>query len=343
MIAAGSFPLVSVITPTYNHERYIGLCIQSLQAQTYPHWEMVLIDDGSSDLTGTIAEEVAAGDGRIRVLRQANTGIFRLAETYNRALAVARGKYIAVLEGDDIWEAHKLELQVRAMEAQPDAAMCWGQAFNTGNDDGKVIRTYPAIDSPDARWYMNDPAGSIFHVFLFRNPIPALTMLIRREALEKTGGFRQSCGLPLVDLPTLYELAFQGKFIFIPQPLGTWRSYPTQITKIHTAAMWEGCRCLAMQYLHHPGVAAAVGKEITPSQLTAYYNRMLVIGYSRSGRYKLIRKEFASARKDYLRSLLHYGWVEPVWKLRSLTGLFFSLFRLDVEGLARFLGKKAYR
>jgi glycosyltransferase involved in cell wall biosynthesis len=334
--------LVSVITPTYNHERFIAQCIESVLAQTYGHWEMIIVDDGSTDHTASIAEEYAKKDHRIKVIRQANNGIFRLAETYNKALGLANGELIAILEGDDTWQNTKLEIQVDAMNHNLDVAVCWGQAVTTGSDHLEIIRTYPPVDSPDSKWFSNDPPGSILQVFLFRNCIPALTMMIRKEALQKIGGFQQSCGLPLVDLTTLYELAFQGKFLFIPNTLGSWRNYPTQITKIHTAAMMEGCKCLATAYFKKPEVVEAVGKDITMKMINRYYDGQLVISYSRSGRYKLIRREFKSARKDYLRSIFRYGLNKPVWKIRSITGYLFSLFHGNVEGLTRLLGKTTY-
>jgi len=107
-----SSPLVSIISPTYNHEKYIAECILSAQSQTYTYWEMLVVDDGSTDLTLSIARSFAEKDPRIRVFTQKNVGIFRLAETYNFALSQANGKYIAVLEGDDVWLPEKLALQV---------------------------------------------------------------------------------------------------------------------------------------------------------------------------------------------------------------------------------------
>jgi len=75
-------PLVSIITPTYNHERFIAQCIESALAQTYPHWEQIIIDDGSTDRTAEIVARY--DDERIIYVRQANQGIWRLAETYNK-------------------------------------------------------------------------------------------------------------------------------------------------------------------------------------------------------------------------------------------------------------------
>lgn len=88
--------LISIITPTYNHEKYISDCILSVQQQTYSNWEMIIVDDGSTDNTFQVANEIAKIDNRIRLYTQKNIGVFRLGETYNFALSKAEGKYIAI-------------------------------------------------------------------------------------------------------------------------------------------------------------------------------------------------------------------------------------------------------
>jgi hypothetical protein len=82
---------------------------------------------------------------------------------------------------------------------------------------------------------------------------------------------------------------------------------------------------------------------LTTKVIDNHFRNRLVISYSRSGRYKLIRKDFKGARQDYMRSIFHYGFKQPVWKLRSLVGIFFSFFRMDVEWLARIIGNESYK
>src|SRR2546425_8629612 len=103
-------PLVSVITPTFNQARFIADCIGSVKAQTYPNWEMIIIDDGSTDDTAAIVEKHQ--DSRIHYQRQKHVGILALADTYNRALSNSKGDLVSILEGDDLWTAEKLELLV---------------------------------------------------------------------------------------------------------------------------------------------------------------------------------------------------------------------------------------
>lgn len=332
-------PLVSIITPTFNHEKYLADCIESVLNQTYTNWEMIILNDGSTDRTEQIAATYRDADSRIRLENQENIGIFRLSETYNKGLEIASGSYIAILEGDDCWSPQKLETQLSAIQKDPSAVLCWSMARCVNADKSEVYYTAPDLAASDAGYYNNDPVGSIMNIFLFRNCIPALTMLIKRDVLMQIGGFKQVFDLPLVDLPTLYELAHEGRFIFIPETLGDWRNYATQITKTYPVVMTEGFYKMAKLFMT---TKAAKSLKIDHQELDAYYACRMVIAYARSGRYKLIRKEYASARMDYWKAISGYGMAEPVWKLRAAIGWIFSFFHLDVEGLARVLGKRSY-
>src|SRR6266567_8315745 len=104
--------LVSIITPTYNHERFIGACIESVLSQTYVHWEQIIIDDGATDNTEGIAKRYH--DPRVRYCRQENQGLDNLAITYNRAFYASRGSPIPIQKGDDLWPPNKLATMVDA-------------------------------------------------------------------------------------------------------------------------------------------------------------------------------------------------------------------------------------
>lgn len=336
-----NMPLVSIITPTYNHEKYISDCIRSAQQQTYENWEMIIVDDGSTDNTLLIANEFAKQDKRIQVFTQKNIGIFRLSETYNFALSNSEGKYIAVLEGDDVWLPEKLALQVPTLEDDETAVLSWGRAFSSSVDLSTDYDMNLLIDRK-IEILTNTPLKTASKDFLFINFIPALTVLVRKSALEKIGGFIQNFHLPLVDLPTWQRLSLIGKFTFIDTPLGKWRFYPMQVTKTYTVEITEGFYELALNF-YYQNKDYFLEQHLEIDKLHAFYLKKLVICYSRSGRYKLIRKDFAGARKDYLKSIIHFGFNEPVWKLRSIVGLIFSLFHSDVEAFSKLLGKVSYK
>lgn len=332
-------PLVSIITPTYNHEQYIAKCIHSAQAQTYPHWEMIVVDDGSTDNTYAIAKSLAENDQRVKVFTQPNVGIFRLAETYNFALSLSVGKYIAVLEGDDVWLPEKLAWQVAAMESDEEIGLCWGKAYSSSQDLGFDYDLHPK-NIYSEQILNNQPIGSALKQLTYSCFIPALTVLLRKSVLKD--GFIQKYGLPLVDLPTWQSLSTQYKFHYIDKPLGKWRIYSGQVTKTHTARMAEGFYQLALELnREHPEKLQGLG--ITKRSIDKYFKELLVINYSRSGRYKLIRQDFKGARKDYLKSIFNFGMHELIWKLRSVVGLLYSLANKDIEGLTKKLGKVSYK
>ena len=334
-------PLVTIITPTYNHEKYIEDCIVSAQNQKFKDWEMIIVDDGSTDNTYSVAQKLAMSDNRISVFTQKNIGIFRLAETYNFALNRAKGKYIAVLEGDDVWLPEKLSLQITAMESDENIVLCYGQAYSSATD----LKTDYGLNNFSKysdQTLHNNPIGTTTQTLIFSNFIIALTVLIRKSTLISIGGFKQSHKLPLVDLTTWTDLSLHGKFSCINKPLGKWRFYPNQITKTYTAEISEGFYQFALDFYKKESLFFNM-TDITPQKINNYFRKQLVEAHSRSGRYKLIRKDFKGARKNYLKSIFGYGFYSPSWKLRSVIGFIFSIFHKDIEKAAGLLGRVSYK
>lgn len=105
--------LVSVITPVYNGERFVGQTIESVLAQTYPHWEMLIVNDGSTDNSETIVCRYANQDPRIHYFYQSNKGS---ASARNHGLHEAKGRYIVFLDADDYWDSTFLEEQLQFMQ-----------------------------------------------------------------------------------------------------------------------------------------------------------------------------------------------------------------------------------
>jgi len=334
-------PLVSIISPTYNHEKHIADCIKSVLNQTYQNWEMIIIDDGSTDGTFAIAEEYAVNDHRIQAYTQKNIGIFRLGESYNFALSKCKGKYVAILECDDVWLPEKLSIQVEALEQNPNCILSWGKAYLSSADLSEDYYLAPK-NTEDEPLFFNNPVGIFLKKFIYTTLIPALTIVIRKDALDSLGGFVQKYNLPLVDIPTTLELLLRGEFAFINQPLGHWRIYPTQVTKTYTGQMTSSYYLLIQEMMQtHSEIFAQHG--LTKELIDNHFANKLVVSYSRSGRYKLIRKDFKGARKDYVYSIIHFGLHQPIWKLRSIVGLLMSFFHLDVEWIAKLIGNTSYK
>ncbi len=112
---------VSIITPCYNGERFLAETIESVLGQTYANWEMLIVDDGSRDHTADIAAGYAAKDPRIRLIRQPNGGT---ASARNNAMRRAEGRYIALLDADDLWEPDFLQRQLDFMRSKRAVCVC---------------------------------------------------------------------------------------------------------------------------------------------------------------------------------------------------------------------------
>ncbi len=227
-------PLVSIITPTYNHEKFIAQCIESALAQTYPHWEQIIIDDGSTDRTAQIVARY--DDERIIYVRQDNQGIWRLAETYNNAMRRSKGEFIAVLEGDDYWPPNKLERQMESFEGS-GAVLSWGRGALT-DSKGNIITYRPE----DIKPFIGISRYDMLRDLLFNNPITACTVICRREALASIGGFKQPEYAPYLDRPTWLELGLRGDFLAIDDLLGYYRKHERQVTSTMKLSMFKAGR-----------------------------------------------------------------------------------------------------
>ena len=127
--------LVSIITPCYNGGRYLADTIESVLGQTYAQWEMIVVDDGSTDDTASIAADYAARDSRVQLIRQQNGGT---AKARNAAMRRARGRYIALLDGDDLWDPDFLEVQLQFMGET--GAICVCSAYRHIDENGREIQ-----------------------------------------------------------------------------------------------------------------------------------------------------------------------------------------------------------
>jgi glycosyltransferase involved in cell wall biosynthesis len=333
-------PKVSIITLTYNHEKYISQCIDSALNQTYQNWEMIILNDGSTDQTANIAHQKMQSDSRIKLINQENKGIFNLADNYNKALSFANGEYIAILEGDDLWYPQKLELQINAFKNNPKTILSWGQG-NIIDGNGRLRETgIPKLNSPLSPILQQFCPVNI-NLF-FMTIVSALSICIKKTALLEIGGFSKVDRMPTIDLPTLLNLSLKGEFFFIPQILGAWRNYANQTTKTFPIELTEQYYELVRNFINKNSEDVIIQKIQQNSKIEQYHKRQIVISYSRSGRYKLIRGEFKDARTDYWNSIKNEPFIAFSWKIRSIIGIIFSLLHLNIENFAKILGRKYY-
>ena len=164
-------PTVSVIIPTYNRAELLRQAINSVFAQTVDNYEIIVVDDGSTDHTASVIQSYA--DSRLRYVTRAHGGV---SAARNYGIEMARGRYVAFLDSDDLFLPGKLEIQTQLMEAHADAGMVYS-AYNSVDADGSFLATHPAPRYPSYR------------EMLLACTIATPTVLARREALEAAGGF----------------------------------------------------------------------------------------------------------------------------------------------------------
>ena len=176
-------PLVSIIMPNHNGSKYLSESIKSVLTQTFQDYEFIIVDDASTDDSAAIIESF--NDERIVFIR--NTKNRHVVYTSNTALGYAKGKYIARIDSDDIWEKEKLEKQVNYMEEHPEVGACFTRvhiidehaeiADNKFPDLSKLFSDIPNMDHLE--W--------IRHFFYYGNVLCQSSVLIRLETLEKAG------------------------------------------------------------------------------------------------------------------------------------------------------------
>jgi len=226
-------PRVSVVIPAYNGEAYLEACLASVCAQTAPPLEVLVIDDGSTDRTAAIAQAFAARDGRVRCIRQENTGV---SAARNRGVAEAAGDWIAFLDGDDLWLPEKLERQLALQEATGadllyTAAACIDE---NGEPTGRTLTSAASVT---------------FETLLRGNKIVSSSVLVRRTWLER---FPMEHDELHEDYLCWLRLLQNGcKAAGIPEPLVQYRvsAGSKSGNKLHSAQMtWETLRAAGVPF-----------------------------------------------------------------------------------------------
>lgn len=166
--------LVSIVVPVFNACRYLEETVRSVQSQSYSDWELLLVDDCSTDGSVELIQRLAASDGRIRCIRQAANG--GAARARNRGVSEAGGRYIAFLDADDLWKPQKLERELEFMEKTSAAFVFSGYEFadEEGRGTGKVVYV------PDELTYRQ----ALKNTTIFTSTVLFDTGKIKKELLE---------------------------------------------------------------------------------------------------------------------------------------------------------------
>jgi len=186
MAPAGSRapPLVSVIIPVYNGERYIAETIRSVIAQTESSWEIIVVNDGSKDKSLGILIGLAVEELRLHVLSVKNGGVSRAR---NAGVAEARGKYLAFVDQDDLWTPEKLKRQLALFRENPELGIVFTNESIIDNTGAKVKPKVLSLSEKNRGW--------VFDEFVFECFMPVSSVMMTRQLFDKVGGFDPQYGL----------------------------------------------------------------------------------------------------------------------------------------------------
>jgi glycosyltransferase involved in cell wall biosynthesis len=232
---------VSVVIPLYNAAEVIAETLQSVLAQTWTDHEIVVIDDGSTDGS---ADVVRTFGGSVRYHRFDNAGV---AKSRNRGISLSRGKYVALLDHDDLWDPTKLEKQVQVLEARPEVGLVYTGIVHVERN-GRLRPKFPT--GPSSRFYQLFVKGF--------GPTPSAAML-RRSVIEQAGGFDERFGSAGLDDHEFWpRIAQHCEIALIDEPLTFHRHReikPPQVELSHRLLLNDvlmerfGCDPARRQYL----------------------------------------------------------------------------------------------
>ncbi len=226
-------PLVSVVIPVYNGEAFVGQAIESVLAQTWPHLELIVVNDGSTDGS---AEVIGRYRDRLVLVEQSNQGV---AAARNAGMQRAKGDFVALLDQDDWWRPEKLARQVPLLAANPRV--------------GLVHTAVDHYDQTRQQWVgpLNPQAkperlvGQCFRQLLLDNQIYNSTVLLRRAALEQVGLCDLSIrGNTVQDYDLWLRIARHWELAFVPEPLVVFRIHSGQGTWDRRLMLSEEARLL---------------------------------------------------------------------------------------------------
>ncbi len=215
-------PLVSVVMPAFNAAATVRRAVRSVLAQTYRDFELIVVDDGSTDATAAEVHAAANGDERVRVLELRHGGIVR---ALNEGIGAARGELIARMDADDEMRPHRLEAQVALLAERPDVGVV-GCLVEFGGDREDACGYALHVDWLNS---LREPDEIALHRFV-ESPVAHPSVTFRRELVDRLGGYLDS------DEPEDYELWLRWmdagvRFAKVPEVLLRWNDSPTRMSR----------------------------------------------------------------------------------------------------------------
>lgn len=251
-------PTVSVIIPTYNRLEYIGEAVKSVLAQTYQNYEIIVIDDGSLI---DVKKALSPFKNKIKYIRQKHKG---LGTARNTGAKVARGKYLAFLDDDDLFEPKKLEVQVKILENKPQIGFVYSGSYYFEQGGGEMHLAIPKE--------RNFPEKEFTRIYFSSHDIPISALLVRRSSFKKIGFWDEDSGLfsnEDVDMWVRLSLQFPG--VFSAYPSTKIRLHPGRMSQDRILIYKNLVYCLKRLLRNYPELRKKLGKDAQIKIIKIYY------------------------------------------------------------------------
>jgi hypothetical protein len=231
-------PFFSILVPVYNHEKFVGLALDSLLAQTDPDWEACVVDDGSTDGTPAILDAYSGRDPRIRVFHKTNGGT---ASALNHAISNARGEWICWLSSDDLFLPEKLAIHRKAISRNPGCPYYFTDFMTLDDETGQQGPPYTSF-MPDPRWMALD--------LLAVNYVNGISICVKRELFEHCGIFDGASGYGQ-DYELHLKMLAKVEGIRLPEVTCLSRSHSGQGGRTGNLRMMFDCALTAVRFLNY--------------------------------------------------------------------------------------------
>lgn len=286
-------PKVSVIIPVFNGEQYIAMALESVFSQTYQNYEVIVIDDGSTDRT----EEIMAPFlSELKFIRQPNSGP---ACARNKGIENSIGEFVAFLDHDDIWLPNKLNLQVPYLEQSKTVSLVYSD-FGTFNDQGIIE------DSASRARGLFMPSGYVFP-YLFFDPICwTSTVLVRRSCLHEIGGFDEDQKIHMAEDYDLWlRLSKKIEFHYINQVTAMYRQSPNSLSRNVGGGVKAEIHMLQKVMENFPEIHNEIG--------TGKIKRRLSVPYFELAYHQVAAGKMTEARKNLLQAIFLWPMNTKFW------------------------------
>lgn len=290
-------PAISVLLPVYNAELYLRIAVESILAQTFKNFELIAVDDGSTDRSLALLQEYANRDPRVRVISRPNTGI---AGALNDGLAVAQGELVARMDADDISLPHRFQLQLAYLRAHPDCVLLGSRVllvdpYGTPLYDTNHSLTHEQIEAEllaGVGWAVVHPVA-----------------MMRTDAVRRAGGYRTEF-VPIEDLDLFLRLVETGRAANLPDVLLQYRQHPQSANRTRFAEQESKKRACVADGYRRRGLSMPADWAPRPRVVTPVTTELRNWGWT-----ALQKGRTSAARRHALAVLRRQPWSPESWKL----------------------------